>query len=105
MKTFGYLILLLVVITSCAKTTKGEWMVYNETICYPFWTDIDSHKRSKDNLEKFLKAEGIIPLKIKIEGERISTCEFCDCETGITYEVQVDESQSGLLIYYGFKTR
>ena len=55
------------------------------------------------NLEKFLKAEGIIPLKIKVEGEKIITCKACDCETGIEYQVQVDESQAGLLLYYGFK--
>ena len=90
---------------SCAKTTDGEWMVYEETVCYPFWTDEDSHIKSKKNLEKFLKAEGIIPLKIRVDGERYITCEACHCETGVIYLVKVDESQAGLMFYYGFRTR
>ena len=97
--------ILLLAIVSCAKTTDGEWMIYEETVCYPFWTDEDSHHRSKENLEKYLKAEGIIPLKIRVEGERVITCEACHCETGVTYEVKVDESQAGLMLYYGFKSR
>ncbi len=105
MKNLGIIALLIIVMSSCAKTTKAEWMVYEETTCLPFWTDEDSRSKSKDNLEKFLKAEGIIPLKIKVEGERMITCEACDCETGIEYQVQVDESQAGLLLYYGFKSR
>ncbi len=96
---------LLLLIASCAKTTDGEWMIYEETVCYPFWTDEDSHNRSRDNLEKFLKAEGIIPLKIRVDGERYISCEACHCETGVTYEVKVDESQAGLMLYYGFKSR
>ncbi|MFK8045123.1 MAG: hypothetical protein AB8B72_06495 [Crocinitomicaceae bacterium] len=92
-------------VMSCAKTTDGEWMIYEETVCYPFWTDEDSDNRSRQNLEKFLKAEGIIPLKIRVDGERNPSCDFCDCETGVTYEVKIDESQAGLMIYYGFKTR
>jgi len=105
MKNFSLLILVTILIASCAKTTKGEWMVYEEEMCLPFWVDEDSRNRSKDNLEKFLKAEGIIPLKIRITGEYIPECDDCECATGIVYEVQVDETQSGLLLYYGFKTK
>lgn len=105
MKQFLTITALLLIAVSCAKTTDGEWMVYEETTCYPFWTDEDSHNRSKDNLEKFLKAEGIIPLKIRVDGERSISCDFCDCETGVSYNVKVDESQAGLLLYYGFKSR
>jgi hypothetical protein len=105
MKKVITIAILLLVVVSCAKTTDGEWMVYEETTCYPFWTDADSHNRSRDNLEKFLKAEGIIPLKIRVEGERLITCEACHCETGVTYQVKVDESQAGLMLYYGFKSR
>lgn len=105
MKKIIMITILALIAMSCAKTTDGEWMIYEETVCYPFWTDEDSHNRSKQNLEKFLKAEGIIPLKIKVEGERTPTCEFCDCETGVTYQVKVDESQAGLMLYYGFKSR
>lgn len=105
MKQLITIITLLLIATSCAKTTDGEWMIYEETTCYPFWTDEDSHNRSKDNLEKFLKAEGIIPLKIRVDGERSISCDFCDCETGISYLVKVDESQAGLMLYYGFLSR
>ena len=90
---------------SCAKTTKGEWMIYEEEVCLPFWADENNHNKSRDNLEKFLKAEGIIPLKIRITGERLPECEDCYCKTGLFYEVQVDETQSGLMLYYGFRTR
>ncbi|MFK8039035.1 MAG: hypothetical protein AB8B74_12140 [Crocinitomicaceae bacterium] len=105
MKTLWIFAVLFLLLSSCAKTTDGEWMIYEETVCYPFWTDEDSHNRSKDNLEKFLKAEGIIPLKIRVEGERSISCEFCDCETGVSYQVKVDESQAGLMLFYGFKSR
>ncbi|MFD1550686.1 hypothetical protein DNU06_06230 [Putridiphycobacter roseus] len=105
MKKLGFIAVAIFVMASCAKTTKAEWMVYEETACLPFWTDEDSQSKSKDNLELFLKAEGIIPLKIKIEGERNFSCDACDCETGIDYLVQVDESQAGLMLYYGFKSR
>lgn len=105
MKKIIAIVLLSLIVISCAKTTDGEWMIYEETACYPFWTDEDSHNKSKENLEKFLKAEGIIPLKIKVEGERDLTCGDCFCETGVTYQVKVDESQAGLMLYYGFKSR
>ena len=99
------LVISIILMASCAKTTDGEWMVYDETVCYPFWTDENSHNRSRQNLEAFLKAEGIIPLKIRVQGERYISCEACYCETGVTYEVKVDKSQSGLLLYYGFRVR
>lgn len=105
MKNFVIILVFGLILISCAKTTKGEWMVYEEEVCLPFWTDEDSHNKSRNNLATFLKAEGIIPLKIKIEGERIPECEDCYCKTGISYEVQVDRSQAGLMLYYGFKTK
>ncbi len=80
-------------------------MTYEEQVCLPFWADKKKHNKSKENLEKYLKSEGIIPLKIKITGERLPQCDDCDCPTGLYYEVKIDESQSGSMLYYGFKTR
>ncbi len=105
MKNLSLLIILCVGMASCAKTTKGKWMIYEEEVCLPFWADEDQHRKSKDNLEQFLKTEGIIPLKIRITGERLPECEACHCKTGLSYEVQVDESQSGHLLYYGFQSK
>ncbi len=106
MKNLSLLFIIGIILASCTKTTDGEWMVFEEAVCLPFWTNENSNKKSIENLEKYLKVEGIIPLRIKIKGERtIPECESCDCKTGITYEVEVDETQSGLMLYYGFKTR
>ncbi len=105
MKKISLIAILCLGILSCTKTTKGEWMVYEEEVCLPFWVDENSNNKSKDNLEKYLKGEGIIPLKIRITGERFPECEDCYCKTGLEYEVQVDESQSSDMLYYGFKTR
>lgn len=69
-------------------------MIFTTTICLPFWTNEDSDRKSKDTLETFLKAEGIIPLNIKIVGDREITCEFCDCPTGLAYHVKVDVTES-----------
>lgn len=90
---------------SCSKTTNGRWLIYEETTCLPFWANESSDRKSINTLETFLKSEGIIPLKIKIIGERESTCEFCDCPTGLEYHVQVDKSQIGSLAYWGFELK
>ncbi len=89
-------------LASCSKTTSPQWMAYYETTCIPQWTDLDSDRRTKNRLEDFLKREGIVPLKIRIEGERVPTCEFCDCSTGKIYYVQVDESQIEFIQFFGF---
>lgn len=96
------LLLPILLIFSCTKTIDREWMVYHETSCQPGWVDLDSDRKSRLNLEGFLKGNGIVPLKIKVRGDRIQSCRFCDCATGKTYRVQVDESQTGQLQYFGF---
>ncbi len=89
---------------SCAKTTNGKWMVFQETACLPFWAHESNDRKAKNTLENFLKSEGIIPLKIKINGERSSIiCESCACPTGKEYRVKVDKSQIYLLAYWGFE--
>jgi hypothetical protein len=90
---------------SCAKTTDGQWMVYHETNCPPTWVNINNDRKSKNALEILLKADGIIPLKIRVNGERLDNCDDCYCETGKEYHVKVDKSQAGLLFYYGFELR
>jgi len=90
---------------SCAKTTDGQWMVYHETNCPPMWVNINNNRKSKNALEILLKADGIIPLKIRVNGERLDNCDDCYCETGKEYHVKVDKSQAGLLFYYGFELR
>lgn len=91
--------------TSCHKTTDNEWMIFKETSCLPFWANESSDRKSKNTLETFLKSEGIIPLKIKIVGDRIETCVDCDCPTGKEYHVQIDKSQVGYLAYWGFELK
>lgn len=90
---------------SCSKTTNGKWMIFTETTCLPFWANESSNRKSINTLETFLKAEGIIPLNIKIVGDREITCEFCDCPTGLEYHVKVDKSQIGEMAYWGFKLK
>ncbi len=96
-------ILLTLCFYGCAKTVNEKWMTYSETACYPFWVNESSDKKTRSTLETFLKSDGIIPLKIKIEGNRGSYCEGCDCKTGKIYRVQVDKSQVGALAYWGFE--
>ena len=102
MKYSILLILSIIILGACSKTTSPEWVVYYETSCYPAWTDAESDRRTKLQLEGYLKDLGIVPLKIKIEGERVPTCEFCDCSTGKSYEVQIDESQFAEISFLGF---
>ncbi len=99
---FGILMLLL---TGCDKTTDGKWMVYEETVCYPYWVHTSNDNKTKDQLESFLKDDGIIPLKIRVLGEREITCEACACLTGKRYEVLVDKSQIGYMNYWGFEIK
>lgn len=87
---------------SCAKTVNPTWMVYEEDNCTPPWVG-KNDRRSKDNLEALLRADGVIPLKIKIKGDRSNACVDCDCKTGKSYHVQVDKAQLSWLFYYGFE--
>lgn len=101
----GIILLTGVGLNSCSKTTDGRWVIYKETSCLPFWAHESSDRKSKNTLETFLKSEGIIPLKIKVIGERIETCQECDCYTGKEYRVQVDKSQVGYMAYWGFELK
>ncbi|MCH2234090.1 MAG: hypothetical protein MK078_07545 [Crocinitomicaceae bacterium] len=94
----------LMMLGSCAKTVNGTWARYEERGCKPTWVSYNSDNRSRKNLEALLKADGIIPLKIRISGERNLNCNTCFCETGKVYRVKVDESQLGLMFYYGFES-
>ena len=104
MKLAFIAILGLSMLSSCAKTVNGTWVKYEERGCKPTWVSHKSDNRSRKNLEALLKADGIIPLKIKISGDRNLDCNTCFCETGKVYRVKVDESQIGLMFYYGFES-
>ncbi len=103
--SIGITLLTFGALQSCSKTTDGRWVIYKETSCLPFWAHESSDRKSKNTLETFLKSEGIIPLKIKIIGERIETCQECDCNTGLEYRVQIDKSQVGYMAYWGFELK
>ena len=103
--SIGLIILSFTGLQSCSKTTDGKWVIYKETTQLPFWAHESSDRKSKNTLETFLKSEGIIPLKIKIIGDRIATYKDCDCFTGIEYRVQVDKSQIGYMVYWGFELK
>lgn len=90
------------VFTRCSKTVDPVWMVYEEAGCRPPWVGKTDHK-TRNNLEAVLRGDGIIPLKIKIKGDRSNACEDCDCLTGKSYHVQIDQSQVAWLYYYGFE--
>ena len=95
---------LLLLLGSCVKTLDTTWVIYEEEGCTPPWVSLKNDNNSRNNLESLLKAEGIIPLKIKIEGERDDSCNECACTTGKVYRVQIDESQLDRIYYYGFKS-
>lgn len=100
--TASVMLAFLFLFNSCAKTVQGRWVVYYETNFLPPWVSEKSDWRTKDNLEELLKGDGIIPLKIRIRGEREPECPEWDCFTGKTYHIQVDKSQLNLIYYYGF---
>ncbi|MEX1001931.1 MAG: hypothetical protein WDZ35_07440 [Crocinitomicaceae bacterium] len=107
MKKISLMIMLLAALSfleSCNKTVDPVWMKLDETFCKPPWV-ANTDYRSRKNLEATLRADGIIPLKIRIKGVRNNNCENCWCLTGKTYEVQVDRSQMSWLFYYGFETK
>ncbi|MFT7611633.1 MAG: hypothetical protein ACI9J3_000578 [Parvicellaceae bacterium] len=93
---------ILIAFASCSKTTDKEWVELLETTCAPEWVDQNSDRKTKNNLEGFLKRNGIIPLKIKTEGDRHETCQFCDCTTGKIFKVQIDQSQRSLISEFDF---
>ena len=80
-------------------------MVYYETSCIPEWVNYNSDRKTKKRLTSFLKYNGIIPLKIRIEGKRVPTCGFCDYSTGKIYYVQIDKSQQAYIEWYGFEKK
>lgn len=65
-----------------------------------FWAHESSDRKSKNTLETFLKSEGIIPLKIKIIGDRIATYKDCDCFTGLEYRPCQFTIPITILLYY-----
>ena len=107
MKKISLLLLVLVTFSfleSCNKTVDPVWMVLEEDFCQPPWV-ANTDYRTRKNLDATLRADGIIPLKIRIKGFRNNECNYCGCLTGKTYEVQVDRSQMSWLYYYGFEAK
>jgi len=102
MKKLIFASCILIGLASCSKTVDKEWVELLETTCSPGWVDHDNDRKTKNNLEGFLKGNGIVPLKIKIEGDRHETCQFCDCTTGKVFKVQIDQSQRSLIGEFGF---
>ena len=88
--------------SGCAKTTDTTWVVFNEENCLPPWVSEKSDNKTRKNLSALLKGDGIIPLKIKIKGDRLPDCNDCNCLTGKSYHVQIDESQLNYIYHYGF---
>ena len=102
---FGAIALVgLFLLESCAKTLDATWVKYEERGCLPPWASLKSDNRSRNNLESLLKADGIIPIKIKIIGERDLSCTNCFCKTGIVYRVKIDKSQLNLMYHHGFES-
>lgn len=87
---------------SCAKTVDPIWMMMEEDNCRPPWVGKTDNK-TRNNLESVLRADGIIPLKIKIKGSRDNDGKDCGTPTGKTYHVQIDQSQVNWLYWYGFE--
>lgn len=87
---------------SCSKTVDPVWMVMEEDNCRPPWVG-NSDNKTRKNLESVLRADGIIPLKIKIKGSRDTDNLSCGNPTGKTYHVQIDQSQVNWLYWYGFE--
>jgi hypothetical protein len=87
---------------SCAKTVDPIWTVMEEDNCKPPWVGLTDNK-SRKNLESILRADGIIPLKIKIKGDRDNDSQECGQPSGKSYHVQIDQSQLSWLLYYGFE--
>jgi hypothetical protein len=92
----------LLLLGSCAKTVDPIWMMMEEDNCRPPWVG-KSDNKTRNNLEAVLRADGIIPLKIRIKGDRDTDDMDCGYPTGKTYHVQIDQSQVNWLYYYGFE--
>lgn len=91
-------------LTNCSKTVEERWVIYEEEGCLPPWVSLKNDNRTRDNLEDLLRNDGIIPLRIKISGERNDNCNDCNCLTGKIYRVQVDKSQLNHMYYFGFRS-
>ncbi len=96
------LIAVVLLFGSCAKTVDPVWMVMEEDNCRPPWVG-KTDMKTRNNLEAVLRADGIIPLKIKINGSRETDDLPCGYPTGKIYRVQIDQSQVSWLYYYGFE--
>ena len=101
MKNIIIIAISILIFSSCNKHNDSTWMYYDEYVCDAGWIE-NGDRKSKLNLEGFLKGNEIIPLKIKVDGENNPECNQCDCLTGRTFRVKVYESQTYLMHQLGF---
>lgn len=101
MKKVAYFLFIVFLTTACGVDNKSTWVVMQEDGCPPGWVD-DSDRKTRLNLEGYLKGNDIVPIKIKVTGVREGDCNSCYCLTGRTFRVKVYESQVGYMAYYGF---
>ncbi len=102
MKLISLSILLIVLgFSSCRVKNDTQWVVLHEDGCPPGWVD-KSDRKSRLNLEGFLKGNDIVPLKIQVVGSNSTSCGECACFTGRSFRVKVYESQVGYITWLGF---
>ena len=95
-------IILTISLSSCNRANDTMWVYMDETACPPGWVDPDSDRKTKDYLEGFLRGNDVIPLNIKIDGDRENHCLACNCFTGRTFRVKIYKSQLWLVNPLGF---
>ncbi len=88
-------------LSSCSVKNETQWVVMHEDGCPPGWVD-DSDRKTRLNLEGYLKGNDIVPLKIQVIGSRQNGCGECACHTGRSFRVKVYESQVGYITWLGF---
>jgi hypothetical protein len=102
MKPYLFMLLGLVLFSQCTIDNDTAWVFMNETGCPPGWVD-ESDRKTRLNLEGFLKGNNIIPIDIEVTGTRNNPCIDCYCETGRIFRVKVYRSQLQQVGWFGFR--
>lgn len=93
--------ILMMAASSCGVQNDTEWVYMDESGCPPGWVE-DGDRKTRQNLEGYLKGNNIVPIKIVVEGSRQTECNDCFCFTGRRFRVKVYESQVGEMVWFGF---
>src|SRR4051812_38756814 len=77
------IVLVVLSISACSKSSKVRWVLYDETNCSDKWAYTNNNEVLKDNIVNYMDSKGVKIYEIEIF--RIvdaESCSECSCKTG-----------------------